>query len=56
MDLDHFDLKKYSEMAKASIKGTPPIRALLWEFPNDSSLIGNDEQFMVRSSVIPSIK
>lgn len=40
-------LAQYSEMARASLYGTPPIRALWQEFPDDTTLFGVSEQFMV---------
>ncbi|CAH7689820.1 glycosyl hydrolases family 31-domain-containing protein [Phakopsora pachyrhizi] len=42
----------YSGMAQASLSGTPFIRALFWEFPNDSSLLDNSDQFMFGHSII----
>lgn len=44
----------YSEMAKASLTGTPPIKALFWEFPDDPSLVSNDKQFMFGHSILVS--
>ncbi|KZV94354.1 glycoside hydrolase family 31 protein, partial [Exidia glandulosa HHB12029] len=38
--------------ADASLKGTPPMRALYWEFPDDASLFGVDQQFMVGPSIL----
>lgn len=41
-----------SLFADVSLKGTPPMRALWWEFPDDASLFGVDQQFMVGPSIL----
>ncbi|KAI0271249.1 glycosyl hydrolases family 31-domain-containing protein [Gloeopeniophorella convolvens] len=38
--------------ANASIRGTPPIRPLFFEFPNQPELFGQDEQFLVGRDIL----
>ncbi|KAJ7080919.1 glycosyl hydrolases family 31-domain-containing protein [Mycena belliarum] len=42
----------YSLFANASIDGTPPVRALFWEFPDEPELFSVDRQFMVGSDIL----
>ncbi|KAJ7727590.1 glycosyl hydrolases family 31-domain-containing protein [Mycena metata] len=42
----------YSLFANASLSGTPPVRALFWEFPNEPELFAVDRQFMVGSDIL----
>lgn len=41
-----------SLFADVSLSGTPPARALWWEFPNDESLFGVDQQYMIGPSLL----
>ncbi|EJD51399.1 hypothetical protein AURDEDRAFT_135087 [Auricularia subglabra TFB-10046 SS5] len=41
-----------SLFADVSLSGTPPMRALWWEFPDDASLFAVDQQFMVGPSIL----
>ena len=43
---------KYTLFADASRYGTPPIKALFYEFPNDPELFAIDEQFMIGSALL----
>ncbi|KAJ7183712.1 glycosyl hydrolases family 31-domain-containing protein [Mycena filopes] len=42
----------YSLFANASLKGTPPVRALFWEFPNEPELFAVDRQFMIGRDIL----
>ncbi|KAF8815919.1 hypothetical protein BYT27DRAFT_7186387 [Phlegmacium glaucopus] len=42
----------YTLFANASMFGTPPVRALFYEFPNEPELFGVDEQFLIGSDVL----
>ncbi|KAF7314145.1 Glycoside hydrolase family 31 protein [Mycena chlorophos] len=42
----------YTLFANASTNGTPPMRALFWNFPNDPALYAVDRQFMVGSDIL----
>ncbi|KAJ6454358.1 glycosyl hydrolases family 31-domain-containing protein [Mycena sanguinolenta] len=42
----------YSLFANASMYGTPPLRALFWEFPNEPELFAVDKQFLVGRSIL----
>ncbi|KAI0318301.1 glycosyl hydrolases family 31-domain-containing protein [Amylostereum chailletii] len=42
----------YTLFANASLAGTPPVRALFWEFPDEPELYGIDEQFMVGGGIL----
>lgn len=39
-------------MATASRSGTPPIRALFYEFPTVPALFGDDSQWLIGDSVL----
>ena len=43
---------KYTLFADASRYGTPPIKALFYEFPNEPELFTVDEQFMVGDALL----
>ncbi|KAJ7064072.1 glycosyl hydrolases family 31-domain-containing protein [Mycena amicta] len=42
----------YSLFANASLDGTPPVRALFWEFPEEPELFAVDRQFLVGSDIL----
>ncbi|KAL5534874.1 hypothetical protein ACEPAG_1339 [Sanghuangporus baumii] len=42
----------YTLFANASTQGTPPIRALFWEFPDELELFAVDRQFMVGRDIL----
>ncbi|KAJ7623867.1 glycosyl hydrolases family 31-domain-containing protein [Mycena polygramma] len=42
----------YSLFANASLSGTPPVRALFWEFPNEPELFALDRQFLVGRDIL----
>ncbi|KAJ7318767.1 glycosyl hydrolases family 31-domain-containing protein [Mycena albidolilacea] len=42
----------YSLFANASLSGTPPVRALFWEFPNEPELFAIDRQFLVGRDIL----
>ncbi|KZP31568.1 glycoside hydrolase family 31 protein [Athelia psychrophila] len=42
----------YTQLAMASRDGTPPIRALFYEFPTQSELFGVDQQWLIGNSVL----
>ncbi|KAJ7692931.1 glycosyl hydrolases family 31-domain-containing protein [Mycena rosella] len=42
----------YSLFANASMDGTPPVRALFWEFPDEPELFAVDRQFLVGSDIL----
>ncbi|KAJ7240162.1 glycosyl hydrolases family 31-domain-containing protein [Mycena haematopus] len=42
----------YSLFANASLTGTPPVRALFWEFPDEPELFALDSQFLVGSDIL----
>ncbi|KAJ6528271.1 glycosyl hydrolases family 31-domain-containing protein [Mycena vulgaris] len=42
----------YSLFANASMDGTPPVRALFWEFPDEPELFAIDRQFLVGSDIL----
>ncbi|KAJ6607818.1 glycosyl hydrolases family 31-domain-containing protein [Mycena sp. CBHHK59/15] len=42
----------YSLFANASTSGTPPVRALFWEFPDEPELFAVDRQFLVGSDIL----
>ncbi|KAL5534914.1 hypothetical protein ACEPAF_3004 [Sanghuangporus sanghuang] len=42
----------YTLFANASIHGTPPVRALFWEFPDEPELFAVDRQFMVGRDIL----
>ncbi|KAF9269738.1 hypothetical protein L218DRAFT_1072524 [Marasmius fiardii PR-910] len=42
----------YALFANSSIRGTPPVRALFFEFPNEPELFGLDRQFMVGRNIL----
>ncbi|TFY57478.1 hypothetical protein EVG20_g8535, partial [Dentipellis fragilis] len=43
---------QYTLFANASTVGTPPVRALFFEFPNEPELFSVDRQFMVGSDIL----
>ena len=43
---------QYTLFANASTHGTPPVRALFWEFPNEPELFANDKQWLIGRSVL----
>ncbi|KAI9452134.1 glycosyl hydrolases family 31-domain-containing protein [Lactarius psammicola] len=42
----------YTLFANASLYGTPPVRALFFEFPQESELLPIDRQFMIGSDIL----
>ncbi|KAF8532453.1 glycoside hydrolase family 31 protein [Gautieria morchelliformis] len=42
----------YTLFANASLRGTPPIRALFWEFPEEPELFAVDRQFLVGRDIL----
>ncbi|KAG7095313.1 hypothetical protein E1B28_006078 [Marasmius oreades] len=42
----------YTLFANSSIRGTPPVRALFFEFPNEPELFGLDTQYMVGRDIL----
>ncbi|KAI0310612.1 glycosyl hydrolases family 31-domain-containing protein, partial [Amylostereum chailletii] len=42
----------YTLFANASTAGTPPVRALFWEFPDEPELFGIDTQFMIGDAIL----
>ncbi|KAF8510825.1 glycosyl hydrolases family 31-domain-containing protein [Hysterangium stoloniferum] len=42
----------YTLFANVSTLGTPPVRALFWEFPNEPELFGIDRQFMIGCDIL----
>ncbi|KAJ7120271.1 glycosyl hydrolases family 31-domain-containing protein [Mycena epipterygia] len=42
----------YSLFANASTSGTPPVRALFWEFPDEPELFAVDRQFLVGRDIL----
>jgi len=45
-------LIKYTLFADASRYGTPPIKALFYEFPDEPELFAVDNQFMIGSALL----
>ena len=45
-------LPQYSLFANASLYGTPPVRALFFEFPDEPELFAVDQQFLVGSDIL----
>ena len=43
---------QYTLFANASTSGTPPIRALFYEFPNEPELFGVDSQFLIGRDIL----
>jgi alpha-glucosidase len=43
---------QYSLFANASTRGTPPVRPLFFEFPNESELFNVDEQFLIGRDIL----
>ena len=43
---------KYTLFANASLHGTPPVRALFWEFPDEPELFAIDRQFMIGRDIL----
>jgi alpha-glucosidase (family GH31 glycosyl hydrolase) len=43
---------QYTLFANASTFGTPPVRALFFEFPDEPELFGVDEQFLVGGDIL----
>ncbi|KAJ8082762.1 hypothetical protein PM082_008618 [Marasmius tenuissimus] len=42
----------YALFANSSTRGTPPVRALFFEFPNEPELFGFDRQFMIGRHIL----
>ncbi|KAJ7732476.1 glycoside hydrolase family 31 protein [Mycena maculata] len=42
----------YSLFANVSTRGTPPVRALFWEFPNEPELFAVDRQFLIGPNIL----
>ncbi|KAF7334797.1 Glycoside hydrolase family 31 protein [Mycena sanguinolenta] len=42
----------YTLFANASANGTPPVRALFWEFPDEAELFTVDRQFLVGRDIL----
>ncbi|KAF8996142.1 glycosyl hydrolases family 31-domain-containing protein [Cyathus striatus] len=42
----------YSLFANASMAGTPPVRALFFEFPDEAELFGVDTQFLIGRDIL----
>ncbi|KAF8587460.1 glycoside hydrolase family 31 protein [Ramaria rubella] len=42
----------YTLFANTSLRGTPPIRALFWEFPDEPELFAVDRQFLVGRDIL----
>ncbi|KAJ7248672.1 glycosyl hydrolases family 31-domain-containing protein [Mycena rebaudengoi] len=42
----------YTLFANASTDGTPPVRALFWEFPDEAELFAVDRQFLVGRDIL----
>lgn len=49
-----FDLwsLQYTLFANSSIRGTPPVRALFFEFPNERELFNVSTQFLVGRDIL----
>jgi hypothetical protein len=45
-------LIKYTLFADASRYGTPPIKALFYEFPDEPELFAVDKQFMIGNALL----
>ena len=45
-------LVQYTLFANASTYGTPPVRALFFEFPNEPELFGVDQQYLIGRSIL----
>ena len=43
---------QYTLFANASLYGTPPVRALFFEFPQEPELLPVDRQFMIGSDIL----
>jgi len=43
---------QYTLFANASLRGTPPVRALFFEFPDEPELFGIDSQFLVGRDIL----
>lgn len=43
---------QYTLFANASLYGTPPVRALFFEFPQEPELLAVDRQFMVGRDIL----
>lgn len=44
--------RQYTLFANASTNGTPPVRALFWEFPDEAELFAVDRQFLVGRDIL----
>ncbi|KAK7045115.1 glycoside hydrolase family 31 protein [Favolaschia claudopus] len=42
----------YTLFANSSTDGTPPVRALFWEFPEEQELFANDRQFLIGRDIL----
>jgi Alpha-glucosidases, family 31 of glycosyl hydrolases len=45
-------VEQYTLFANASTLGTPPVRALFFEFPNEPELFGVDRQFLIGRDIL----
>ena len=45
-------LVQYTLFANASTRGTPPVRVLFFEFPDEPELFGIDSQFLVGRDIL----
>lgn len=43
---------QYTLFANASTFGTPPVRALFFEFSDEAELFGVDEQFLIGADIL----
>jgi len=43
---------QYTLFANASTLGTPPVRALFFEFPDEPELFGVDRQFLIGRDIL----
>lgn len=43
---------QYTLFAESSMRGTPPVRALFFEFPNEPELFGIDRQFLIGRDIL----
>ncbi|KAJ7610198.1 glycosyl hydrolases family 31-domain-containing protein [Roridomyces roridus] len=49
---DIFTSLYYTLFANASMRGTPPIRPLFWEFPNEPEFFAVDRQFLIGRDIL----
>ena len=50
--IEYTDIRQYTLFANASIRGTPPVRALFFEFPDEPELFAIDQQFLVGADIL----